>query len=214
MAEEISGLRRDYQLAQLKEDEMLTDPIEQFQIWLKQVIDWGIKDPTAMTVATVSPDGQPSQRIVLLKQVDERGFVFYTNYESRKAQELSINNKISLHFPWHFAERQVKVCGVAQKVSTAESLKYFSSRPEESQLAAWASSQSRPIDSRSMLMAQFARMKDKFKNGQIPLPDFWGGYRVVPHEIEFWQGGSHRLHDRLVYQKNEQNQWLMSRLMP
>lgn len=214
MKDKLSDLRRDYTLGELKREALLDDPIAQFDCWLKQVIELGLKDATAMTVATVDASGQPSQRIVLLKQVDAQGFVFYTNYSSKKAEDINQNSKISLHFPWHSIERQVKICGVAEKISTAESLKYFSSRPEESQLAAWASHQSHPIESRTLLMTQFQRMKEKFKSGKIPLPDFWGGYRVVPTEIEFWQGGSHRLHDRFVYTKDEQGGWSIQRLAP
>ncbi|GLS26223.1 pyridoxamine 5'-phosphate oxidase [Marinibactrum halimedae] len=213
MSKDIQDLRREYTLSQLTRESLLDNPVEQFQLWLKQAIEFGLKDPTAMTVATVDEQGQPSQRIVLLKHVDDNGFVFYTNYSSRKAEELGKNPKISLHFPWHAMERQVKVCGVAEKVSAKESLAYFSSRPKESQLAAWASAQSRPISSRTALMQQFARMKEKFAKGQIPLPDFWGGYRVQFHEIEFWQGGSARLHDRFVYQRRGE-EWSIERLMP
>lgn len=214
MQQDLENLRRDYQLSELTRESLNDDPIVQFEQWLQVVIDSGVKDPTAMVVATVDAEGQPSQRIVLLKQLDQRGFVFYTNYSSRKAEELGDNPRISLHFPWHFLERQVKVCGVAQKISTAESLKYFASRPFESQLAAWASQQSKPISSRQLLMSQFERMKAKFTEGKVPLPDFWGGYRVVPHEIEFWQGGSSRLHDRFVYRKQPEGNWLIERLMP
>ena len=214
MKNDLSGLRRDYTLGELNRESLNDDPISQFELWLKEVIDLGLKDPTAMTVATVDSSGQPSQRIVLLKQVDERGFVFYTNYSSKKAEDIQQNAKVSLHFPWHFIERQVKVCGVAEKVPTAESLKYFSSRPQESQLAAWASHQSHPIESRMLLMTQFQRIKEKFKSGKIPFPDFWGGYRIVPTEIEFWQGGSHRLHDRFVYRKTDQGNWVIQRLAP
>jgi pyridoxamine 5'-phosphate oxidase len=165
-----------------------------------------------MTVATVDASGQPSQRIVLLKKVDH-GFVFYTNYGSRKARDLAVNAKVSLHFPWHPIERQVKICGIAEKVSTAESAKYFLSRPKDSQLAAWASHQSHPVSTRQLLLQQVARMKEKFAQGEIPAPDFWGGFRVIPHEIEFWQGGANRLHDRFVYQRTN-NGWTRSRLAP
>ncbi|WP_372795931.1 pyridoxamine 5'-phosphate oxidase, partial [Pontiella sp.] len=140
-------------------------------------------------------------------------FVFYTNYESRKAQDIAHNARVSLHFPWHALERQVKVCGTAERVSLADSLKYFSSRPQESQLAAWASAQSRPISSRQLLMKQFYAMKEKFKEGKIPLPDFWGGYRVKPQVIEFWQGGAHRLHDRFQYTRTDDD-WSIERLAP
>ena len=173
-----------------------------------------ITTATAMTIATVSADGQPSQRIVLLKHFDDSGFVFYTNYESRKADELATNSKISLHFPLHSIDRQVKVCGVAVKVSTAESLKYFASRPKESQVAAIASQQSRVLTSRSFLLNQFESLKQKFSNGEIPLPDFWGGYRVEPKEIEFWQGGANRLHDRFRYLRASDASWSIDRLAP
>ncbi|MBU3070186.1 pyridoxamine 5'-phosphate oxidase [Aestuariicella sp. G3-2] len=214
---DIDQVRRDYLQGGLQRGDLAADPIEQFELWLKQAIDAGMQDPTAMTVATVNAEGQPSQRIVLLKQVDAKGFVFYTNYESHKAQDIALNPLVSLHFPWHALERQVKICGRAEKVSAAESLKYFSSRPEESQLAAWASAQSRPVSSRQLLMQQFNAMKEKFKQGKIPLPDFWGGYRVVPSSIEFWQGGANRLHDRFQYTRTEtdgQSDWLIERLAP
>lgn len=210
---QLEDLRRDYLMGGLEEADLDADPISQFERWLQQAIELQLKDPTAMTVATVDASGQPSQRIVLLKQVDARGFVFFTNYGSRKAQELSANPKISLHFPWHDIERQVKVCGVASKISAAESAKYFLSRPKESQLAAWASHQSHPVSTRQLLMQQVARMKEKFAKGDIPAPDFWGGFRVVPHEIEFWQGGANRLHDRFVYQR-EGDAWTIARLAP
>ncbi|GAA6184376.1 MULTISPECIES: pyridoxamine 5'-phosphate oxidase [Alteromonadaceae] len=219
---DIHGLRRDYNLGELRQEDLDSNPITQFNHWLKLVIDSGTPDPTAMTVATVSADGQPSQRIVLLKDVDDRGFVFYTNLGSRKATELANNSKISLHFPWYFMERQVKICGVAQPLSTAEVAKYFFSRPKESQLAAWASKQSQPISTRQMLMSKFDEVKKKFSAGEIPVPKFWGGYRVVPHEIEFWQGGEHRLHNRFVYTLDNSNStsetdsrdWQIQRLMP
>lgn len=210
---ELENFRREYLQGGLKREDLNDDPIAQFEIWLKQAIKAGLHDPTAMTVATVDASGQPSQRIVLLKHVDQRGFVFYTNYESHKAQDLAQNPLISLHFPWHALERQVKVCGKVEKVSAAESLAYFSSRPEESQLAAWASAQSRPVSSRQLLMQQFNSMKEKFKKGKIPLPDFWGGFRVEISSIEFWQGGANRLHDRFQYTKSNDG-WDIKRLAP
>jgi len=210
----IDQVRREYLQGGLNRDQLKDCPIAQFEHWLKQAVDAGLKDPTAMTVATVDAEGQPSQRIVLLKGVSKEGFVFYTNYGSRKAQEISQNPRVSLHFPWHALERQVKVAGRAEKVSQQESLKYFLSRPEESQLAAWASEQSRPVSSRQLLMQQFASMKEKFTAGKIPLPDFWGGYRIVPERIEFWQGGANRLHDRFEYRKAEEGSWNIRRLAP
>ncbi|MBR9910967.1 MAG: pyridoxamine 5'-phosphate oxidase [Gammaproteobacteria bacterium] len=210
---ELDKFRRDYLQGGLQRQDLAEDPIVQFETWLKQAVEAGLKDPTAMTVATVDAEGQPSQRIVLLKHLDQRGFVFYTNYESDKARDIAANPRVSLHFPWHELERQVKICGRAEKVSTAESLKYFSSRPTESQLAAWASAQSRPISSRQLLLQQFQAMKEKFKQGGIPLPDFWGGFRVIPATIEFWQGGAHRLHDRYKYRRTDTG-WEVDRLAP
>ena len=210
----IDQVRRDYVRGGLRKNDLNANPIEQFNTWLSHAVEAELADPTAMTVATVSANGQPSQRIVLLKQVDDDGFVFYTNYGSRKATELEGNPKVSLHFPWHTLERQVKIGGTASKVPTATSLAYFLSRPKESQLAAWASEQSRPMSSRRALMAQFESMKRKFADGQIPLPDAWGGYCVVPHEIEFWQGGASRLHDRFRYRKNNGGTWDIERLAP
>ena len=210
----LESLRREYLHGGLSLDELAADPLDQFSMWMQQAIELGIGDPNAMTIATVSADGQPSQRIVLLKHFDASGFVFYTNYGSRKADELDTNPKISLHFPWHSIDRQVKVCGKAVKVSAAESLKYFASRPKESQIAAIASQQSRVLTSRSFLMNQFESVKQKFSNGEIPLPDFWGGYRVEPKEIEFWQGGANRLHDRFRYLQSSGSSWSIDRLAP
>ncbi len=167
-----------------------------------------------MCVATVDAEGQPSQRLVLLKDVSSEGFVFYTNLGSRKAQELTGNPKVSLHFPWHPLERQVIVYGTAERVSSAQVMKYFLSRPKESQLAAWASEQSRPISTRQALMQKFAEIKHKFEHGEVPLPSFWGGFLVRPKQIEFWQGGDHRLHDRFMYRRQPDNSWLTERLCP
>lgn len=211
---DLEQVRRDYLMGGLSRENLKDNPFKQFEFWLQQAIDAKLKDPTAMTLATVDAAGQPSQRIVLLKHMDERGFVFYTNYESRKAHEIENNPKVSIHFPWHMLERQVKICGEVEKVSQSESLKYFLSRPKESQLAAWASAQSKPISSRQLLMQQFNVMKDRFNKGEIPLPSFWGGYRVVPSTIEFWQGGSNRLHDRFEYQRQDDGSWDIQRLSP
>ncbi len=210
---DLESLRREYLRGGLNNEDLEADPFAQFEKWMQQAIDLQFSDPTAMTVATVDADGQPSQRIVLLKHFDTKGFVFYTNYGSRKARDLDSNPRISLHFPWHEIERQVKICGVAERVPTAESVKYFLSRPRDSQLAAYASKQSAVISSRSLLMGQFEAMKQKFQAGDIPLPDFWGGYRVTPQEIEFWQGGASRLHDRFRYTRQAQG-WQIDRLAP
>lgn len=211
---DIENFRREYLAGGLKREDLADDPLVQFRHWLDQTVASGLGDPTAMVVATVSPDGQPSQRIVLLKHIDEKGLVFYTNYGSRKAKEIAGNDHVSLLFPWNALERQVKICGRAEKISAAESLRYFLTRPRDSQLAAWASDQSRKISSRDFLMNQLAHMKEKYTEGEVPLPDFWGGIRVIPHEIEFWQGGEHRLHDRFVYELEGGGEWSIHRLAP
>lgn len=211
---ELESLRREYLMGGLDIDDLSSSPFQQFEKWMEQVITLQFPDPTAMTIATVSEDGQPSQRIVLLKHFDEDGLVFYTNYSSRKAKELDLNPKISAHFPWHAVERQVKVCGVAEKLSAAQSMKYFASRPRDSQVAAVASSQSAVLSSRTVLLNQFEALKQKFNAGEIPFPDFWGGYRIVPSEIEFWQGGANRLHDRFRYLRIDETNWKIDRLAP
>lgn len=210
----ISDIRRQYSQAGLDCKDLTPEPFSLFELWLKNAVDAGMVDPTAMTVATVDLSGQPSQRIVLLKDFSDKGFVFYTNTESKKASDLKANTKISLHFPWHSLERQVKVCGVAHALSPSDVAKYFMSRPKPSQLAAWASAQSRPVNSKQLLMEKFAQVKDKFAKGEVPLPSFWGGYLVVPHKVEFWQGGEDRLHDRFMYTKNSNGVWNTERLMP
>lgn len=211
---ELEQLRREYLQGGLSRKDLLLDPFAQFSRWMEQAIELGINDPTAMTIATVNREGQPSQRIVLLKNFDEKGFVFYTNYSSAKASDLDSNPHISLHFPWHGIDRQVKIIGEARKVTAAESLKYFLSRPKQSQLAAWSSNQSQVLSSKTLLLNQFEAMKQKFAVGVIPLPDFWGGYRVKPSQLEFWQGGAHRLHDRFNYSLQADGAWSIERLAP
>ncbi len=210
----LKDFRREYLQSGLNRKDLLDNPLKQFQTWLKQACDAKLQDPTAMTVATVSPEGQPSQRIVLLKDADEQGFVFYTNLESQKASDLKNNQKISLHFAWLPLDRQVKIMGTAQQLSVAESVKYFVTRPRDSQLAAWASDQSRKITSRQILESAFQSMKKKFSEGDVPLPSFWGGFRVVPHHYEFWQGRANRLHDRFAYSQSEGGGWIIERLAP
>ncbi len=210
----IADIRRSYVKDKLDLDQLNPDPFVQFETWLQAAIAAELPDPTAMCVATVDANGQPSQRLVLLKDVSPAGFVFYTNLGSRKANELSINPKVCLHFPWHPLERQVIVYGEAQRVPTSQVLQYFLSRPKESQLAAWASEQSRPISTRQALLQKFAEIKHKFEHGEVPVPSFWGGFLVVPTQIEFWQGGEHRLHDRFMYRKQANGEWQIERLCP
>ena len=205
--------RREYDYGKLSRESLADDPFAQFTLWMNQAIEAQIQDPTAMSVATVSPEGKPWQRMVLLKGFDKKGFVFYTNLGSRKAKEIEANAQVSLHFPWLQLDRQVIVGGRAERLSAVEVMKYFISRPKESQLAAWASKQSSRISTRQVLETQFAQIKEKFAKGDIPLPDFWGGFRVVPEEIEFWQGGESRLHDRFSYSRTGDD-WTIDRLSP
>ena len=205
--------RREYDYGKLSRESLLDNPFDQFTLWMNQAIEAKVQDPTAMSVATVNSEGKPWQRMVLLKGFNEQGFVFYTNLGSRKAKEIENNAQVSLHFPWLQLDRQVIVGGRAERLSTAEVIKYFLSRPRDSQLAAWASKQSSHINSRQALETQFAQIKQKFAKGEIPLPDFWGGYRVVPEEIEFWQGGESRLHDRFCF-KRDDDEWNIARLSP
>ena len=205
--------RREYDYGKLSRESLADDPFAQFTLWMNQAIEAQIQDPTAMSVATVSPEGKPWQRMVLLKGFDEQGFVFYTNLASCKAKEIEANAQVSLHFPWLQLDRQVIVGGRAERLSAVEVMKYFISRPKESQLAAWASKQSSRISTRQVLETQFVQIKEKFAKGDIPLPDFWGGFRVVPEEIEFWQGGESRLHDRFSYNRDGDD-WQIDRLSP
>lgn len=210
---DIESFRREFILGGLRRKDLDEDPIRQFELWFNQATDAKIRDPNAMVLATVGANGQPSQRMVLLKSFDSEGFVFFTNYGSQKAMEISWHAKVALHFPWHMLDRQVRITGLAEKITHKESVQYFVQRPRDSQLAAWASKQSNRIGSRQMLLTQFARMKEKFAKGDLPLPDFWGGFRVRPDTLEFWQGGADRLHDRFVYAKNPQG-WAIERLAP
>jgi pyridoxamine 5'-phosphate oxidase len=205
--------RREYDYGKLTRESLADDPFAQFTLWMNQAIEAQVQDPTAMSVATVSSEGKPWQRMVLLKGFDKKGFVFYTNLSSRKAKDIEANAQVSLHFPWLQLDRQVIIGGRAERLSAVEVMKYFISRPKESQLAAWASKQSSLISTRQVLETQFAQIKEKFAEGDIPLPDFWGGFRVVPEEIEFWQGGESRLHDRFSYSRTGDD-WAIDRLSP
>lgn len=211
---DLAGIRREYLKGGLSRQDLDADPVKQLETWLQQAISMALADPTAMILSTVSADRMPSQRIVLLKQLDETGLVFYTNYESHKSRDMAENNQVSLHFPWYAIERQVCVSGIASKVSAAESDRYFSSRPRESQIAAWASAQSAPLSSRDELMQRYEQTVTEFAGKSIPRPPFWGGYRVQPEQFEFWQGGAHRLHDRFRYDRNATGGWDISRLSP
>ena len=206
--------RNEYLKSGLSREDLSDSPFVQFGEWFKNACDCKVCEPTAMVVSTVSEDGSPSSRVVLLKSWDEQGFVFYTNYHSQKAEDIASNNKICAIFAWLDLERQLRIEGTAEKVSTAESLRYFLSRPTGSRLGAWVSHQSKVITSRSLLEMQFEKMKAKFKDGKIPLPDFWGGYRIVPTKFEFWQGRANRLHDRFAYTKTSDGAWQIDRLAP
>ncbi len=210
----LSDLRRQYASRSLDRPDLQADPFAQFDLWMREAIETEILEPNAMALATVSSNGAPTVRTVLLKGFDERGLVFYTNYASAKARDLAANSQVACLFQWLPLERQVSVTGRAEKISTAESLKYFLSRPHESQIGAWASRQSQIITTRALLEEKFAEMKNKFRAGEVPLPEFWGGYRVLPHTFEFWQGRPNRLHDRFVYRQTTSDSWHIERLMP
>lgn len=210
---DIADLREEYTMASLDIDAVEKNPFDQFRKWFEEARKGELLEPNAMVVSTVDEQHQPFQRTVLLKALDDNGLVFYTNYGSRKAKHIDQNAQVSLLFPWYGLERQVAIIGKAEKVSTKESLKYFTSRPHGSQLGAWVSDQSQVISSRSILEVKLNEMKEKFKAGKVPLPDFWGGYRVVPESFEFWQGRKSRLHDRLMFTKTG-NDWEIERLAP
>ncbi len=212
---DLSNLRNEYTQKGLTEEELEPDPFSQFALWFQQACTANLPEPNAMSLATVSATGEPSQRMVLLKYFDRQGFVFFTNYESKKAQQIATNSHVSLLFFWVALERQIKISGTAAKISTAESLKYFVTRPRGSQIGAWCSSQSKVISSRQILEMKFDEMKQKFHHQEIPLPSAWGGYRVVPSSFEFWQGRPNRLHDRFFYSRlDAESVWNIQRLAP
>jgi pyridoxamine 5'-phosphate oxidase len=207
-------IRVDYGKHALDESHVLSDPIAQFARWFDDAVNAKCAEPNAMIVATASASGLPSARVMLLKGFDEQGFVFFTNYTSRKAADIEKNPHASLVFFWHDLERQVRIEGSIEKVSRQESEVYFYSRPRESQIGAWTSHQSREIKTRHDLEKRQKELLARFGDGTIPFPDFWGGYRVTPNRIEFWQGRPSRLHDRLAYHKERDGSWTISRLEP
>lgn len=211
---DISTLRREYESEGLTRESLNEDPILQFEHWFKQATEAGIQDANAFSLATADAQNSPSLRTVLLKLFDERGFVFYTNYNSQKAKQIKVNPQVAMLFPWIALNRQVKVQGSVEKVSTTETIKYFATRPRGSQLGAWCSDQSEVIESRAFLEQKYREMGEKFKSGTIPVPSFWGGYRIIPTKVEFWQGRANRLHDRFEYSKTSSGTWCISRLAP
>ena len=210
---DVSGLRRPFDGAALERGDLDDDPVRQFSAWFEEACGGDALDPNAMSLSTVNAAGHPSLRTVLLKYFDERGFAFFTNQSSTKATEMEANPQVALLFFWRESARQVVIRGAAEKLPAAETMRYFLSRPRGSQLGAWVSPQSSVISSRALLEAKFDEMKRKFANREVPLPSFWGGYRVIPTDIEFWQGRENRLHDRFLYQLQD-GQWNIERLAP
>ncbi len=211
---DLGDLRRNYTRGKLSSDELERDPFKQFELWFQQASQANLCQPNAMSLATATAQAKPSLRTVLLKYFDREGFVFFTDYSSKKAVQIQENPHVSLLFLWLALERQVIIEGKARKISAAESFKYFATRPRGSQLGAWCSQQSRIISSRKLLEMKFEQMKRKFRNREIPLPSSWGGYRVIPISFEFWQGRENRLHDRFLYSLQEDETWKIDRLAP
>jgi len=211
---DLSDMRRSKTAAALEREDLEDDPIAQFEGWFRDACDPEYIDPNAMSLATVDDAGRPSSRTVLLKYFDDRGFVFFTNLESTKAAHIEKNTEVALLFFWRELGRQVRIRGTAARIPTRETLKYFATRPRGSQIGAWISAQSSVISSRSLLEAKFEELMRKFSDKEVPLPSFWGGYRVAPVEIEFWQGRSNRLHDRFLYRLQDDGSWSIDRLAP
>ena len=210
----LAGMRREYGRGRLTEEHCETNPIVQFEHWIQDAQAADLKEPNAMTLATATAEGRPSARVVLLKEVSDIGFVFYTNYTSRKARELETNPYAALTFYWAELERQVRVEGRVGHVSRVQSEMYFRSRPKGSRLGAWASHQSEVLPSRAPLEARLAELEQLYSTDEVPVPEFWGGYCVAPEAIEFWEGRPNRLHDRLLYRRNGENAWTIQRLSP
>lgn len=210
----IAALRKNYQRKGLDLPDLQDDPMTQFSIWFGEALEAEIPEPNAMVLSTASPDGVPASRTVLLKGLDGESFHFYTNYNSEKGLHIKGNNNVSLLFLWLDLERQIRITGNAFMLPMEESLYYFKSRPVDSQIGAWASNQSTVIPSKQYLERKFREMKKKFNDTEIPLPPFWGGYKIIPSKIEFWQGRPNRLHDRFLYTKLKENDWKIERLSP
>jgi pyridoxamine 5'-phosphate oxidase len=211
--EKIVSLRKVYSSAVLNEHEVHQSPFVQFETWMQQAIDAEILEPHAMQLSTVSASGAPSSRVVLLRGFSPEGLVFYTNFTSQKGQDIAANPMVSLLFFWPQLERQIRISGTAAKIEELVAAQYFASRPRESQLGAWASQQSTPVNSRETLETAYATIEKRFEGMEVPKPDFWGGYRIVPHVFEFWQGRPSRMHDRLQY-VHTSHEWVISRLSP
>lgn len=206
-------MRQEYAAGSLNETNMPHNPMEVFNVWLDFAINSGLTEPNAMTVATATPDGKPSARVVLLKEVNDKGFVFFTNYMSRKGRELIVNPEVAIVFDWHDLERQVRVEGRAEKLSAEESEAYFNERPEDAKIGAWASPQSKIVKDREELEKHLEEIEEQFEDMPVHRPSHWGGYLIRPSVIEFWQGRPSRMHDRIVYYKTEDG-WTMHRLAP
>ncbi|MCM1983422.1 pyridoxamine 5'-phosphate oxidase [Lyngbya confervoides] len=211
---ELADLRENYTQAGLIESDLAADPWRQFTQWFQEALGANLIEPNAMTLATVTPEGKPTARIVLLKELDDRGFIFFTNYTSRKAQDLASNPWAALVFLWTALERQVRIEGQVEKIADSETDAYFQTRPRGSQLGAWVSPQSQVISDRQYLEDELDRLTQQYRNQAIPRPPHWGGYRVIPNRIEFWQGRPNRLHDRLCYQIKAEGGWTVERLAP
>lgn len=211
---DLSKMRQEYTQNELHREDLEENPLKQFKSWFNQALKAKLIEPNAFTLATVGKDGMPSTRTVLLKYYSEKGFVFFSNYKSKKARQIEENPQCSIHFAWLGLERQVKIEGHIEKISKTESLKYFLSRPKGSQIGAWVSHQSEVISSRALLENKFNEIKSRFVKGEIPFPDFWGGYLIRPQVIEFWQGGENRLHDRFEYTLKQNETWEINRLAP
>ncbi|MDQ4129249.1 MAG: pyridoxamine 5'-phosphate oxidase [Actinomycetota bacterium] len=214
MDRKVADLRNEYTRAGLAKTDVAPEPITQFRVWFEGALAADLHEPNAMTLATATPEGKPSARVVLLKGFDERGFVFYTNYEGRKGEELGRNPRAALLFYWGELERQVRIEGLASRVLEGESDAYFGSRPRGSRLGALASEQSRPVESREVLESRLRALEREYEGQDVPRPPFWGGYRVEPEAVEFWQGRENRLHDRIVYRRTDEGGWKIERLQP